>query len=68
MELPNSISDTSGQWEDDNERLCAMESCLLLKRFLPLMGIKPRPPDHSKPKHLMFQKYFYNKIYSYYSP
>ena len=29
----NSISDISGQWMDDNERLCAMELCLWLRRF-----------------------------------
>ena len=29
----NSISDISGLWTDDNERLCAMEFCLRLRRF-----------------------------------
>ena len=29
----NSISVISGQWVDDNERLCAMELCLRLRRF-----------------------------------
>ena len=32
--LFNSISVISGGWADDNERLCAMEPCLLLRRFL----------------------------------
>ena len=31
--LFNSISVTSGQWADDNERLCAMKSRLRLRRF-----------------------------------
>ena len=31
--LFNSISVVSGQWTDDNERLCAMELCLQLRRF-----------------------------------
>ena len=29
----NSISVISGQWADDNERLCTMEPCLQLRRF-----------------------------------
>ena len=36
----NSISVISGQWADDNERLCAMKPCLLLKRSLPQMGLE----------------------------
>ncbi|MEW8486024.1 MAG: hypothetical protein AB2705_12670, partial [Candidatus Thiodiazotropha sp.] len=39
--LFDSSSVISGQCEDDNERLCAMESCLGLKRFLPPVGLKP---------------------------
>ena len=35
----NSILVLSWQWDGDNERLCAMEPCLHIKRFLPL-GIK----------------------------
>ena len=35
--LFNSISVISGHLADDNERLCAMESCLRLRRF-PLNG------------------------------
>ena len=31
--LFSSISVISGQWEDDNGRLCAMELCLWLRRF-----------------------------------
>ena len=31
--LFSSISVTSGHWADDNERLCAMEPCLWLRRF-----------------------------------
>ena len=31
----NSISIISGQWEDDNERLCAKESHLQLERIPP---------------------------------
>ena len=31
--LFNSISLISGQWVFDNERLCAMELCLQLRRF-----------------------------------
>ena len=30
-----SVSVISRQWGSDNERLCAMESCLMLERFLP---------------------------------
>ena len=40
--LFNSILVISGEWEGDNERLCAMESHLWLKGFLPSMGMKPR--------------------------
>ena len=31
--LFNSISVITGQWEDDNERMCAMEPRLRLRRF-----------------------------------
>ena len=31
--LLNSISVISGRWADDNERLCAMEARLRLRRF-----------------------------------
>ena len=31
--LFNSVLVISGQWEADNERLCAMELCLQLTRF-----------------------------------
>ena len=31
--LFNSVSVISGRWEVDNERLCAMELCLGLRRF-----------------------------------
>ena len=34
----NSNSVISGQWADDNERLCAMEPHLLLKRSSPGVG------------------------------
>ena len=34
--LFNSISVISGRRKGGNERLCAMEPCLRLKRFLPL--------------------------------
>ena len=37
--LFNSISIISGQWEGDNERLCAMEPSLRLERFLPGAGL-----------------------------
>ena len=36
----NSISAISGQWADDNERLCAMVPCLRLKRSSPLAGLE----------------------------
>ena len=36
--LLNSISVISGLWVGDNERLCAMEPCLHLKRFSPQSG------------------------------
>ena len=42
--LFNSISVISGGLEGDNERLCALEPCLWLNRFLPLVRIKPRRP------------------------
>ena len=32
-DLFNSVSVISGRWEVDNERLCAMELCLWLRRF-----------------------------------
>ena len=31
--LLNSVSVISGRWKVDNERLCAMELCLRLRRF-----------------------------------
>ena len=37
----NSISVISGRWSDDNERLCAMESRLRLKRSSPQAGLEP---------------------------
>ena len=39
--LFNSISVKSEWWADDNERLCAIEPCLQLKRSPPLVGLKP---------------------------
>ena len=39
--LFNSVSVISGRWADDNERLCAMEPRLRLKRFPPQAGIEP---------------------------
>ena len=39
--LFNSISLISGYWLDDNDRLCAMEPCLQLERFLPQAGLQP---------------------------
>ena len=36
--LFNSISVISGRWADDNERLCAMEHRLRLKRSSPQTG------------------------------
>ena len=39
----NSISVKSGQREDDNERLCAVELCSYLTRFLPSVRFKARP-------------------------
>ena len=41
----NNISVISGRWEDDNERLCAMEPRLRLKRFSYRAGIEPAPLD-----------------------
>ena len=38
--LFNSISVISGRWTDDDERLCAMEPRLQLKRSLPQAGSK----------------------------
>ena len=40
--LFNSISVISGLWAGDNERLCAMESCLCLKRLPPHTGLDSR--------------------------
>ena len=39
--LFNSISVISGPCLDDNERLCVMESRLLLERFPPQVGTEP---------------------------
>ena len=39
--LFNSISVITGQWEVDNERLCAMELRLRWRRFLPVAKISP---------------------------
>ena len=39
--LLNSISVILRRWADDNERLCAMESRLRLKRSPPQAGIEP---------------------------
>ena len=39
--LSDSISVISGQWTGDDERLCAMESHLRLKRFLSQVGLEP---------------------------
>ena len=36
-----SISVISGQWAGDNDRLCATESCLPLKRSPPEVGLEP---------------------------
>ena len=36
----NSISVISGQWLDDNDSLCAMESCLQSERFPPQAGLE----------------------------
>ena len=38
--LFNSISVISGRWADDNERLCAMEPRLRLKRSSPQAGLE----------------------------
>ena len=43
--LFNSISVISGQWADDNERLCAMEPCLRLRRFRLRRGSNSGPLD-----------------------
>ena len=43
--LVNSISVISGKWEDDNERLCAMEPRLRLNKSSPLSGLNSRPLD-----------------------
>ena len=41
--LFNSISVISGRWTDDDERLCAMELRLRLKRFRLERGSNPGP-------------------------
>ena len=41
--LFNSISVISGRWADNNERFCAMESRLRLRRFRIQHGSNPRP-------------------------
>ena len=38
--LFNTISVISGQWADDNERLCAVEPHLRLKRSSPQTGLE----------------------------
>ena len=43
--LFNSVSVISGQWADDNERLCAMEPRLRLGRFRLERGSNPGPLD-----------------------
>ena len=43
--LFNSISVISGQWADDDERLCAMEPHLGLRRFPLKRGLNPEPLD-----------------------
>ena len=43
--LFNSISVISGQWADDNIRLCAMEPCLQLRRFRLEQGSNSGPLD-----------------------
>ena len=39
--LFNSISDITGQWKSKNEKLCAVETGLELKGFLPTAGLEP---------------------------
>ena len=39
--LFNNVSIISGQWENDNERLCSVKHCLRSKRFLPSAGLEP---------------------------
>ena len=39
--LFNSVSDISERWLGVEEKLCAVEPCLWLKRFLPQAGLKP---------------------------
>ena len=41
--LFNNISVISGQWVDGNERLCAMEPVLPLKRAFPQAGLELTP-------------------------
>ena len=43
--LFNSISVISGQWADDNERRCAMEFRLRLRRFCLEQGSNSGPLD-----------------------
>ena len=43
--LFNSISVISGQWADDNERLCAMEPSLPLRRIHLERGLNLGPLD-----------------------
>ena len=38
----NTISVISGRWVDDNERLCAMEPNLRLKRSTPQAGLQDK--------------------------
>ena len=39
--LVNSISVIMGQWKSENEKLCAVETGLQLKGFLPTAGLEP---------------------------
>ena len=43
--LLNSISVISRHWAGVNEKLCAMEPHLQLKRALPMVGLEPRTVD-----------------------
>ena len=40
-DLLNSILVISGQWLDENERLCSTETRLRLEKFLPQAGLEP---------------------------
>ena len=41
----STVFQSSGRWADDNERLCAMESRLRLRRFRLEQGSNPGLPD-----------------------